>query len=45
VQVAPIKAFRNFAVDVPDDIDVSAYKAVLIWCEAFSQFITAAELR
>lgn len=44
-QVASIKAFRNFAVDVPEGIDVSAYKAVLIWCEAFGQFITAAELR
>jgi len=44
-QIAPIKAFRNFAVDVPMNIDVTQYGAVLIWCEAFNQFITAAPLR
>ena len=44
VQIAPIKAFENFSVDVPMGVDVSAYPALLIWCEAFGQFITAAEL-
>lgn len=44
VQIAPIKAFENFAVDVPMGVDVSQYPALLIWCEAFGQFITAAEL-
>ena len=44
VQIAPIKAFENFSVDVPMGVDVSVYPALLIWCEAFGQFITAAEL-
>ncbi|MGC6516857.1 MAG: DM13 domain-containing protein [Candidatus Puniceispirillaceae bacterium] len=44
VQIAPIKAFENFAVDVPAGVDVSQYPALLIWCEAFGQFITAASL-
>ena len=44
-RVANIKAYRNFRVEVPASIDPSAYGAVLIWCESFSQFITAAELR
>ena len=44
VEVAPIKAFENFAVDVPMDVDVSQYPALIIWCEAFGQFITSAEL-
>ena len=44
VEVAPIKAFENFAVDVPMNLDVSAYPALIIWCEAFGQFITSAEL-
>ncbi len=44
-RVASIKAYRNFRVEVPDSIDPSAYAAVLIWCESFSEFITAAELR
>ncbi|MGC6537533.1 MAG: DM13 domain-containing protein [Candidatus Puniceispirillaceae bacterium] len=44
VQVASIKAFENFSVEVPMTVDVTAYPALLIWCEAFGQFITAAEL-
>ena len=44
VQIAPIKAFENFAVDVPMGVDVSQYPALIIWCEAFGQFITSAEL-
>lgn len=44
VEVAPIKAFENFAVDVPMDVDVAQFPALLIWCEAFGQFITAAKL-
>ena len=45
VQVGEIKAFSNFSLDVPAGINVGSYKAVLIWCEAFGEFITAAELR
>lgn len=44
VQVSRVKAFTNFHIRVPDHIDTSAYPAVLIWCEAFQQFITAAVL-
>ena len=43
-QIGPIKAYENFAIDLPADVDLSAYKGVLIWCEAFGQFITAARL-
>lgn len=45
LQVAPIKAYQNFSVDVPEGVDVSRYDSVLIWCEAFSMFITSATLR
>ena len=44
VQIAEINAFNNFSVMVPAHVDVSAFPAVLIWCEAFGEFITAAEL-
>ena len=44
VQIAEINAFTNFSVMVPAHVDVSAFPAVLIWCEAFGEFITAAEL-
>ena len=45
MQIVPIEAFENFSLDLPDGVDVTNYQAVLIWCEAFGQFITAAELQ
>ena len=44
MQVGEVKAFSNFSLDVPPGITVGDYPVVLIWCEAFGQFITAAEL-
>ena len=44
VQVGEVKAFSNFSLDVPPGITVGDYLAVLIWCEALGDFITAAEL-
>lgn len=41
-RVADVKTFENFIVSVPDSVDPSAYNAVIVWCESFSQFITAA---
>ena len=45
VQVGPVKTFENFVVSVPQSIDPSDYNTVIIWCEAFGQFITAAQYR
>ena len=45
IQIGPVKVFENFSLDLPDGLDATNYRAVLIWCEAFEQFITAAELR
>jgi len=42
-RVGDVKTFRNFVVEVPAAIDPSAYNAVIIWCESFGQFITAAK--
>ena len=42
VMVSPVKAFKNFSVEIPAGITTRSYPAVLIWCEAFGQFITAA---
>jgi len=44
-RVGEVKTFNGFIVDVPDGADVNAYTTVVIWCEAFSQFITAAKYR
>lgn len=43
--VGDVKTFENFIIEVPPDIDPAAYNTVIIWCESFSQFITAAKYR
>lgn len=42
LKVGPVKTFDNFIVPVPDTIEVNKYGAVLIWCESYSKYITAA---
>lgn len=43
VYVGDIKTFENFILPVPESIDPLAFNAVVVWCETFSQFITAAQ--
>ena len=43
--IGDIKTFEGFLVDVPDGVNVEDYTTVLVWCEAFSEFITAARYR
>ncbi|HEX2011697.1 MAG TPA: DM13 domain-containing protein [Roseateles sp.] len=45
VRVGDVKTFKNFVVPVPESVDPSRYSAVIVWCETFSQFITAARYR
>lgn len=45
LQVADVKTFDGFLVDLPADVDVTTCNTVLVWCEAFSEFITAAKSR
>lgn len=45
VRVSDVKTFKNFMVDVPAGVDVASYNTVIIWCETFSQFITAAKYK
>ncbi|MGB0734135.1 MAG: DM13 domain-containing protein [Pontibacterium sp.] len=42
VQVGDVKTFNNFVVSVPSSVDINAFNTVIIWCESFGQFITAA---
>lgn len=44
-RVGDVKTFENFVVPVPEGIDVSQYDTVVVWCEAFSMFISAAKYR
>ena len=43
--IGDVKTFEGFLLDVPEGVDVSDYTTVLIWCESFSEFITAAKYR
>ncbi|MDU8926832.1 DM13 domain-containing protein [Alisedimentitalea sp. MJ-SS2] len=43
--IGPVKTFKGFALDLPDGVNPEEYNTVLIWCEAFSEFITAAKYR
>jgi hypothetical protein len=45
VRLGDVKTFENFIVPVPASVDVSRYSTVVVWCESFSQFITAAKYR
>ena len=45
VQVGDIKTFGGFIVDLPDSVDIEAYTTVVVWCESFGEFITAAKYR
>ncbi len=44
-RVGDVKTFENFVVPVPPAIDPAAYNSVVVWCESFGQFITAAQYR
>ena len=45
LQVGDVKTFDGFLAKLPPGTDINAYTTVLIWCEAFSEFITAAKYR
>ncbi len=45
VYIGDVKTFENFIVPVPETVDPLAFNTVVVWCESFSQFITAAQYR
>jgi hypothetical protein len=45
LRIGPVKTFEGFVLDLPDGADLDAYNTVLVWCEAFGEFITAAQYR
>lgn len=45
VRVGDVKTFKNFLVPLPAGVDPARYTTVVVWCETFSQFITAAKYR
>ncbi len=45
VRAGDVKTFENFVVPLPPGVDPAAYNSVVVWCESFAQFITAAKYR
>lgn len=45
VRVGDVKTFENFIVPMPAAVDPAGYTTVVVWCETFSEFITAAAYR
>ncbi len=45
VRVGDVKTFDNFVVPLPPGVDPARYTTAIVWCESFSQFISAAQYR
>lgn len=45
LRVGDVRAFHGFVMAVPPAVDVEQYSTVVIWCETFRKFITAATYR
>ena len=43
--IGSVKTFDGFISEIPQGIDVGAYNTVLVWCETFGEFITAARYK
>lgn len=44
-RVGDVRTFKNFVVDLPPDVNLADFTTVVIWCEAFGEFISAAQYR
>lgn len=45
IRLGDIKTFDGFLVEVPPSVDIESYTTVLVWCETFGEFISAARYR
>ena len=45
VKIGAVKTFDNFLLDIPVGVDPADYRALIVWCETFAEFITAASYR
>ncbi len=45
VRIGDVKGFSGFLVPVPGSVDVKQYTTVVVWCETFKAFISAAKYR
>lgn len=45
LRVGDVKTLNGFIVEMPAGVDVRSYNAIVIWREAFDQFISSAEYK
>lgn len=45
IQLGDVKTFDNFVVEVKPEVKIEDFNTVIVWCESFGQFITAAKYR
>ncbi|NTS76802.1 DM13 domain-containing protein [Catenovulum sp. SM1970] len=43
--IGDVNTFTNFIVDVPTGTDLARFNTVVVWCESFGEFITAAQYK
>ena len=43
--IGDVKSFDGFILDIPDGVKIEDYSGLIVWCGAFSEFITAAQYR
>ncbi|MGR8946532.1 MAG: DM13 domain-containing protein [Gammaproteobacteria bacterium] len=43
IEIGDIKTFTNFSVALKPEVDLAKFSAVIVWCESFGEFITAAK--
>ncbi len=43
--IGDVKTFDGFILELAEDIDLVRYNTVVIWCEAFGEFISSAQYR
>lgn len=41
--IGDVKTFDGLLLNIPEGVNISDYTSVVIWCEAFGEFITAAK--
>ena len=45
LHVGAVKTFDHFIVQMAPNTDLTAFNTVVVWCETFGEFITAAQYR
>ncbi|WP_212748367.1 DM13 domain-containing protein [Pseudoalteromonas phenolica] len=45
IRVGEVKSFDGFILQLPQHVDIENYANLVVWCEAFQEFITAANYK